>query len=119
MYGHSIVSDLDLVRQSLGICPQYDVLNDRMTVKEHLVMYAIIKGVPAKDVNKEVNRSIDEIGLREKRHTWASALSGGQRRKLSVAIAFIGGSKVVFLGQIVLSEQFVWFYCIYSTSDQF
>lgn len=42
---------------------------------------------------------VSEVGLVEKRHTPASALSGGQKRKLSVAIAFIGGSEVVVLDE--------------------
>lgn len=42
---------------------------------------------------------VSEVGLMEKRHTPASALSGGQKRKLSVAIAFVGGSEVVVLDE--------------------
>lgn len=42
---------------------------------------------------------VSEVGLVEKRHTPTSALSGGQKRKLSVALAFIGGSEVVVLDE--------------------
>lgn len=42
---------------------------------------------------------VSEVGLMEKKHTPASALSGGQKRKLSVALAFIGGSQVVVLDE--------------------
>lgn len=44
-------------------------------------------------------RQVSEVGLVEKRYTLASALSGGQKRKLSVALAFIGGSEVVVLDE--------------------
>ena len=37
---------------------------------------------------------VRSVGLRSKRHAFARTLSGGQKRKLSVAIAFVGGSKV-------------------------
>ena len=42
-------------------------------------------------------RRIQSVGLTEKRKAYSKELSGGQKRKLSVAIAFIGGSRVVFL----------------------
>ena len=41
--GHSIVTDMDKVRQSLGICPQHNVLWDRLTVKEHLNFFIKLK----------------------------------------------------------------------------
>lgn len=41
--GHSIVTDMDKVRQSLGICPQHNVLWDRLTVKEHLNFFINLK----------------------------------------------------------------------------
>ena len=46
-----------------------------------------------------MSRYEEQIGLTEKRHTFASALSGGQKRKLCVALALIGGSRIVFLDE--------------------
>ena len=40
-----------------------------------------------------------QVGLTEKRHAQAGTLSGGQKRKLSISMALIGGSKVVFLDE--------------------
>ena len=45
-----------------------------------------------------MNEMIKDLGLEEKRYTPSAALSGGQKRKLQLAIAFIGSSKVIFLG---------------------
>ena len=45
-----------------------------------------------------VSKIIAEVGLTEKVNVQSHALSGGMKRKLSVAIALIGDSKVVFLG---------------------
>lgn len=41
--GLSIVDDIDLIRTNLGICPQHNVLFDRLTVTEHLVFFALLK----------------------------------------------------------------------------
>lgn len=41
--GHSVVTDIDRVRESLGLCPQHNVLFDRLTVKEHLQFFIQLK----------------------------------------------------------------------------
>ena len=99
MYGLSIVEDMHLIRKSMGVCSQQDVLFDRLSVHEHLTLYANLKGVPKDELESEVSRYEEQIGLTEKRHTFASALSGGQKRKLCVALALIGGSRIVFLDE--------------------
>lgn len=44
--GHSVVRDMPAVRGSLGVCPQFDVLWPEISVREHLELYAAIKGYP-------------------------------------------------------------------------
>ena len=56
-----------------------------------------LKGCASKDVNNEVNKMIDILGLPHKRKALSHTLSGGQKRKLSVGIALIAGSKVSML----------------------
>ena len=60
-------------------------------------MFASFKGTPRDKLKEEVESMIQTVGLTEKRKAYSKTLSGGQKRKLSVAIAFIGGSRVVFL----------------------
>lgn len=71
----------------LGVCPQFDAL-DKMTVREHLQLYARLRGVP--DVMHNVNVLLDYMSLRPYAYQLAETLSGGNRRKLSLAIALIG-----------------------------
>ena len=42
---------MDEVRQNLGYCPQFDALCGLLTGREHLELYARLRGVPEKDVN--------------------------------------------------------------------
>ncbi|XP_067683951.1 phospholipid-transporting ATPase ABCA3-like isoform X2 [Haliotis asinina] len=97
--GYDINDDIQSVRQSLGLCPQHNILFDSLTVQEHLEFFACLKGCPSTDVETEVNTIINEVGLSLKKHTQSRHLSGGQKRKLSVGIALIGGSKIVILDE--------------------
>ena len=99
VFGQDIRQNLDEIRKFMGVCPQNDILFDNLTVKEHLEMYAVFKGVNKKNIPQEVEKIIADIGLAEKRNIPAKKLSGGQKRRLSVGIAFIGGSKFILLDE--------------------
>jgi ABC-type multidrug transport system ATPase subunit len=65
------------------------------------------------EVAEKVRQSIEDVALLEKRDTWSKNLSGGMKRKLSVAIAFCGDSKTVLLdeptsGMDPFSRRFTW-----------
>jgi len=99
VFGKDILTDLDEIRKSLGVCPQHDVLFDSLTVQEHLELYAVFKGVAPKECQQEIDHILDELELKDKRNTLSKDLSGGQKRKLSVGIAFVGGSKFILLDE--------------------
>uniref|UniRef100_A0A8C2U6F2 ATP binding cassette subfamily A member 3 n=1 Tax=Coturnix japonica TaxID=93934 RepID=A0A8C2U6F2_COTJA len=97
--GYEISQDMVLIRRSLGLCPQHDVLFDNMTVEEHLHFYAGLKGYPASKCPEEINHILRILNLEDKRRSLTKALSGGMKRKLSIGIALIGDSKVVMLDE--------------------
>uniref|UniRef100_A0A8D2M1Q4 ATP binding cassette subfamily A member 3 n=1 Tax=Zonotrichia albicollis TaxID=44394 RepID=A0A8D2M1Q4_ZONAL len=97
--GYEISQDMVLIRRSLGLCPQHDVLFDNMTVEEHLHFYAGLKGYPASKCPEEITHILRILGLEDKRRSLSKALSGGMKRKLSIGIALIGDSKVVMLDE--------------------
>jgi ABC-type multidrug transport system ATPase subunit len=112
--GKDIRTQMQEIREDLGICLQHDCLFPLLTVKEHIRFFARIKGlydsVSFEDAENSVDNSIRDVALFEKRNTFSKDLSGGMKRKLSLAIAFCGGSKVVFLdeptsGEILLLAQ--------------
>ncbi|CAG2067649.1 unnamed protein product, partial [Timema podura] len=90
---------MDSIRQSLGTCPQHNVLFDELTVEEHLWFYARLKDRPVVNIEMEINIMIEDLGLPDKRQTLSRHLSGGMQRKLSIAAAFIGGSRTVILDE--------------------
>lgn len=48
----SVLKEIDEVHQNMGYCPQFDAINDLLTGREHLEFYAILRGVPEKEVCK-------------------------------------------------------------------
>uniref|UniRef100_A0A8C4GZK9 ABC transporter domain-containing protein n=1 Tax=Dicentrarchus labrax TaxID=13489 RepID=A0A8C4GZK9_DICLA len=97
--GYDICQDMALIRRSLGLCPQHDVLFDNLTVREHLLFYAQLKGYSKDKIPDEVDRTIRILNLEDKRQARSKTLSGGMKRKLSIGIALIGDSKVVMLDE--------------------
>uniref|UniRef100_A0A671RXV9 P-type phospholipid transporter n=1 Tax=Sinocyclocheilus anshuiensis TaxID=1608454 RepID=A0A671RXV9_9TELE len=97
--GKDIRTNLNTIRQNLGMCPQHNVLFSMLTVEEHIWFYARLKGLPEEKVKSEMEQIVMDLGLPHKRKSRTSQLSGGMQRKLSVALAFVGGSKVVILDE--------------------
>lgn len=97
--GYDIKKQTREARQSMGVCPQHNVLFPKLTVREHLLLYAKLKGVPKETIQSEVEKTAVDCELINQMNMYSKNLSGGQQRKLSVGIALIGGSKVVVLDE--------------------
>uniref|UniRef100_A0A8B9CZD6 ATP binding cassette subfamily A member 12 n=1 Tax=Anser brachyrhynchus TaxID=132585 RepID=A0A8B9CZD6_9AVES len=101
VYDKDIRTDQEVIRKNMGVCMQHNVLFNYLTTKEHLLLYGYIK-VPhwsKEELYQEVKRTLKETGLYSHRHKLAGSLSGGMKRKLSIAIALLGGSRVVILDE--------------------
>lgn len=101
--GRDIRTDLLAIRQNIGICLQHDCLFPNLTVREHLQFFSRLKGLYKKvslsEAEAHIDQAIRDVALFEKRNSLSKNLSGGMKRKLSVAIAFCGDSKVVILDE--------------------
>ncbi|RLO07401.1 hypothetical protein DYB28_004655, partial [Aphanomyces astaci] len=111
--GFDILAHQLEVRRLIGYCPQFDALIDLLTVREHLELFASIKGVPSKHICDTVKDKMDQMNLNDFEHKLAGTLSGGNKRKLSVAIALIGSPPIIFLdepstGMDPVSRRFMW-----------
>ncbi|XP_050076110.1 phospholipid-transporting ATPase ABCA3-like [Anopheles maculipalpis] len=84
-------------RNTLGFCPQHNVLFDELTVAEHIRFFAKLKGIRQEAyIETEIDKYVRALGLESKRNEQSHTLSGGMKRKLSLAVALCGGSRVVF-----------------------
>ena len=97
--GFHIKTESDSVYRVIGVCPQFDILWSELTVEEHLFFYARLKGVPRYAEKDCVTNSLQTVSLQNFRFRQTKGLSGGEKRRLSIAIALIGTPKVVFLDE--------------------
>ncbi|TSW62345.1 ATP-binding cassette sub-family A member 12 [Bagarius yarrelli] len=101
VYGNDMHTSTKDIRNELGVCMQYDVHFDHMTTKEHLLLYGQIKAPhwSKEELQLQVRKTLKGTGMYPHRHKRVGTLSGGMKRKLSISIAFIGGSRLVVLDE--------------------
>ncbi|XP_059179609.1 phospholipid-transporting ATPase ABCA3-like [Physella acuta] len=95
--GYDIGTKVYRVRKFLGVCLQHNVLFDNLTVWEHMYLYANLKGGDV--VEQELNELMKKASLDDKSDKVVSTLASGHKRKLSIALALVGGSEVIVLDE--------------------
>ena len=97
--GEDFVSNMEEVRKKIGICAQNDILFEKLTVREHLELIAKVRGIPFFDIPEAVDNAISKLNLGPESRKFPEELSGGNKRKLSLAMAILGQTKVIFLDE--------------------
>jgi len=97
--GHDIVNEQWEVRRHLGYCPQHDALLDRLTVREHLELFGRIKRIPKRALRGYCDAMMRDLSLDPHVDKMAMTLSGGNKRKLSLAIALMGAPRLALLDE--------------------
>ena len=91
--GHSIREGMDQVRQSLGLCPQHNMLFEDLTVREHLVFFGMLKGMSKSDAEEEGAKYIGMLNLEAKKNVNVTTLSGGMKRKVNLGIGSLATAR--------------------------
>jgi len=97
--GTSIISNMREARTNLGYAPQFDATLPLLTAREHLQLYARLRGATVEDSAWLASDLLRRVGLTKHADKPSHALSGGNRRKLSVGIALVSAPSVVLLDE--------------------
>jgi ATP-binding cassette subfamily A (ABC1) protein 3 len=86
-------------QRQLGYCPQSDPLIEQMTVLETMFMFARLRGIKSKLIPKTCLSLIKLLDLSDHLYKMCYTLSGGNKRKLSVAVSLVGSPVIILLDE--------------------
>ncbi|KAF9011286.1 hypothetical protein BDQ17DRAFT_1298756 [Cyathus striatus] len=96
----SVIRHPRTARLALGVCPQFTAIDSQLTVREHLMIYGRLKGLQkGPELDGSVEYVLHATSLAMYADRLASKLSGGNQRKLSLAIALIGNPSVLLIDE--------------------
>ncbi|UTT65052.1 ABC transporter ATP-binding protein [Janibacter sp. CX7] len=99
IFGLDPVTDGAAVRARLGNCPQQDNLDEEITVEENLHVYGRYFGLPRKVIRERADELLDFAQLTERRKDKVEPLSGGMKRRLTIARSLINNPEILLLDE--------------------
>ncbi|XP_054932460.1 phospholipid-transporting ATPase ABCA3-like [Dermacentor andersoni] len=103
--GEAYMSDVKLSasrrrwQSFIGYCPQTNSLLEKLNAFEHLRLFARLRGIPEPQIEAAVQAAITLVDLEKHAPKWCGTYSGGNKRKLSIAVAILGNPRVIFLDE--------------------
>lgn len=97
--GVSLKDNLKEIYKDIGYCPQFDALFDELTGRETLRMFCLIRGMESHKIESLSLRLAKEFNFIKHIDKQVKEYSGGNKRKLSTAIALIGSPSVIYLDE--------------------
>ncbi|KAI8349326.1 P-loop containing nucleoside triphosphate hydrolase protein, partial [Mortierella sp. GBAus27b] len=97
--GADIRTEMATVHSKIGVCPQHDILWGDLTVADHLLFYSRLRGIPPRLEQQAVTYAIASVSLTKFRDRQVKGLSGGEKRRVSIAISLLGDNSVIFLDE--------------------
>jgi len=87
------------IRAKLGVVPQQDTLDLELTVRENIIIYGRYFGLPRSDLGRRADELIDFVQLGERANDKVEPLSGGMKRRLTIARSLVNDPEVLLLDE--------------------
>src|ERR1700736_2155923 len=97
--GRDPVRDGAAIRSRLGVVPQEDTLDNELTVRENLLVYGRYFGLPRKLINERTDKLLDFVQLTDRAGDQVDPLSGGMKRRLTIARSLINDPDILILDE--------------------
>lgn len=97
--GISLKSNMKKVHERIGYCPQFDALIEELTGRETLRLFALCRGIPNNKLNDVISKLSGDFNFKKHLDKQVRAYSGGNKRKLSTAVALLGNPVIVYLDE--------------------
>jgi lipooligosaccharide transport system ATP-binding protein len=97
--GMDPATDGPQIRARIGVCPQEDTLDLELTVRDNLFVYGRYFGLPRREVRERVDELLEFVQLTEKAGSMVEDLSGGMKRRLTIARSLINRPEVLLLDE--------------------
>jgi lipooligosaccharide transport system ATP-binding protein len=97
--GGDPVRDGAAIRARLGVVPQEDTLDNELTVRENLLVYGRYFGLPRKLINERTDQLLDFVQLADRAGDQVDPLSGGMKRRLTIARSLINDPEILILDE--------------------
>jgi lipooligosaccharide transport system ATP-binding protein len=97
--GMDPASDGPAIRARLGVCPQKDILDEDLSVEENLWVYGRFFGLSRREVRARADELLDFAQLTDRRRDRVEPLSGGMKRRLTIARSLMNNPEVLLLDE--------------------
>ncbi|MBF4162279.1 ABC transporter ATP-binding protein [Nocardioides sp. CBS4Y-1] len=97
--GMDPATDGPAIRARIGVCPQDDTVDTELSVRENLYIYGRYFGLPRKEVRARVDELLEFVQLTEKANAVVDDLSGGMKRRLTIARSLVNRPEILLLDE--------------------
>jgi lipooligosaccharide transport system ATP-binding protein len=99
LLGHDVPAEARAARQRVGVVPQFDNLDPDFTVAENLVVYGRYFGMKDRAIKARIPQLLEFAGLGGRADARIQALSGGMKRRLTLARALVNDPQLIFMDE--------------------